>query len=115
MRSPAGRRGAVSRGSVRNAVVSGMDQFLSSRDRESAQVARINLQEFRRHLRPIFEHPPAAWTAGGGGMLFNERAHGLFIFAERHEIDRGQIAALLGKIAGLIEYVGEASAHAGGE
>ena len=66
---------------------------------------------------PVVENPLRAAAAGQVEVARDQISDDLHILRveQRLEIDRGQIAALLGEIAALVEHVGDAAAHAGGE
>src|SRR5579871_6168365 len=91
---------------------------LDAADAEHTLVfVREHFDEARQGVRPVVENPFGAWATRQFGMTRDEIFERLEIadIMQRLEVDRFEIAALLGEVSVLVEYVGQASAHAGSE
>src|SRR5438552_6309169 len=91
-------------------------RLLSAADSQhSLELMWENLDEARNHLLPVVENPPGAAAAGQIQVArdqISDELHVLLI-EQRFEIDRVQIAALLGEISTFVKNVGDTAAHAG--
>src|SRR5215469_1155831 len=90
----------------------------SARNVEHALVfMREDLDEIGLRDGEVFEDPRGARAAGGIAMALEKAAHNgdVFVEDERLKIDHGLVAAARGEVADVVVYVGDATAHAGGE
>src|ERR1039457_3824587 len=74
-----------------------------------------HLYEFWLHGGPIFKDPFGAWAGGELDVAFDQVAERVGVFVYRFQVYGGGVAALFGEVAALVEDVGDAAAHAGGE
>src|SRR5258706_11714857 len=78
---------------------------------------REDFDESRQHRGPVVENPPRSAASSqlpvSGYEIVNDAD--ILQLKQGLDIDRGRITALLDKIHALVEHVGEASAHTGGE
>src|ERR1700676_3190262 len=86
----------------------------AARSQHPLQFVGKDFDEARQHFRPILENPFRAGTACQLEVARNQISYDLRILRafNRLQIDRSQIASLLGEIAALIKNVSDAAAHA---
>ena len=84
---------------------------------DSFEFVREHFDEARLRLLPVAENPLGAVAGSQLQMAHQEISDNLHIrlLEQGFEIDRVQIAALLGEIPALVENISDATAHAGGE
>src|SRR5208337_1331489 len=94
-----------------------VNRFRARYAKHALVLVRIDLDELRLSVCPVFEDPRGARAAGGRPMTRKQVADLLHVSGinKRLEIDAGLVAAANGEVALIVVDVGDAATHAGGE